>query len=144
MEIPPRTPTARKIARLPTDGKGEDYRFRPLKTASEPVPVEEGTELERLRQEARRAYWSGDPVASERLYLKLLERFPDDADLHGELGNVRFQLGDRAGAVAAYRQAIRLLAPVSPERARRLAERVRRIETEAPDAGAAPSPATTR
>ncbi len=120
---------APEIARLPVDDRDADYRFRPLEATPAPLPPIRESELERLRQEARRAYWSGDPAASERLYMELLEKAPDDPDLHGELGNVRYQSGDMKGAVAAYRQAAGLLQPVDPERARRLEQRIRLIES---------------
>lgn len=47
---------------------------------------------------ARRAYWQGDIQGAIAHYIALLAQFPDDENLHGELGNIYFMRGQRSEA----------------------------------------------
>lgn len=94
------------------------YRFRPMEQKDSDPGVDAG----QLKEAARRAYWNDDRAGAEQFYEQLVKTSPGDPDAYGELGNVRYQRGDLAGAAEAYRQAIRLLQQSDPDRARQLME----------------------
>lgn len=77
------------------------------------VPLTEQTAPTRdeLVQQARRLFWNGEFEAAETAYMELLARFPGDADLFGELGNLYRGMGrpDQARD-AYYAAAVRLKA----------------------------------
>ena len=75
--------------------------FRPSMAISDPLPP--GYD-ERVQQ-ARRSFWNGDFEAAERTYTDILDRFPDDADVYGELGNLYLAMGRNALALDAYFEA---------------------------------------
>ncbi|HED15603.1 MAG TPA: tetratricopeptide repeat protein [Gammaproteobacteria bacterium] len=58
---------------------------------------------------ARQAYWAGDYDASEQAYQQLIELYPNEVELHGELGNVYYAQGKWAQAAATYAQVVRQL-----------------------------------
>ncbi len=58
---------------------------------------------------ARAAYWQGDYAGSEQAYQQIIVRLPDNAELHGELGNVLYAQGKWAEAASAYARVVRLL-----------------------------------
>jgi hypothetical protein len=68
------------------------------------VPLTEQTAPTRdeLVQQARRLYWNGEFEAAETAYVELLARFPGDADLFGELGNLYRGMGRPDQARDAY------------------------------------------
>ncbi len=77
----------------------------PVDVAEKEIKPERPT-LAALWYAARQAAWIGDyPLAIER-YKIMTKSYPDSADGFGELGNIYYTLGDSAGAVAAYRQAL--------------------------------------
>jgi len=80
-------------------------------TGSIPLPEQQQTERRDLEaiMTARRAYWAGDYDASEQSYQQLIERYPNEIELHGELGNVYYAQGKWARAAAAYAQVVRQL-----------------------------------
>lgn len=55
-----------------------------------------------LVQQARRLFWNGEFEAAETAYMELLARFPGDADLFGELGNLYRGMGRPDQARDAY------------------------------------------
>jgi len=90
--------------------------------------------------EARQAYWRGDLARAEGLYVALLEDFPDQADLAGELGNIYFTQGKldmaaefferagvgllRSGNKARAMSVVGVLRGIAPDRATALAARI--------------------
>lgn len=68
------------------------------------VPITEQPEptREQLIQQARRIFWNGEFEAAESAYMELLARFPGDADLFGELGNLYRAMGRPEQARDAY------------------------------------------
>lgn len=72
----------------------------PRSTAA-PEARDSGTSLRDAWHEARQAYAAGSPDAVE-VYRRLAARFPDVADITGELGNIYYQKGDREAAAASY------------------------------------------
>jgi tetratricopeptide (TPR) repeat protein len=75
------------------------------------------------RSLAREAYWSGRPDDAELLYRRLVERYPDDPDLYGELGNLYLAQGrDGAAADAYFEAGLRQLRRGETDRARRVAD----------------------
>ena len=55
-----------------------------------------------LVQAARKAFWDGELEAAESAYLAYLEQFPEDANVHGELGNLYQSMGRTGEALDAY------------------------------------------
>lgn len=73
---------------------------------TEPQPAKQAANSRLWRlQEARQAYWRGEPLLAEELYLQFLELYPDAAVVYGELGNFYQGLGRTAEAIAAFEQA---------------------------------------
>jgi len=58
---------------------------------------------------ARGAYWEGDFAASEQAYQQLIDRYPNEVELQGEVGNVYYAQGKWAQAALAYAQVVRQL-----------------------------------
>jgi TolA-binding protein len=54
---------------------------------------------------ARQAYWAGDLERAKQEYSALIRRLPDNPDLYGELGNLRYAQGDWEGAADSYYEA---------------------------------------
>lgn len=50
----------------------------------------------------------GDPLAADRELAKLLAQYPQDPYFHELSGQIRFERGDNAGSIQAYRQAVEL------------------------------------
>jgi len=46
--------------------------------------------MEKRIAEARAAYWKGDMAAAEKHYSALVTDAPDNADMHGEFGNLLY------------------------------------------------------
>ena len=67
-------------------------------------------EVKQMFYMARQSYWMGNPIAAEKIYLKLMNIEDDNPDVYGELGNVYYTQGkwNEAGK-AYYEAAIRLL-----------------------------------
>lgn len=59
---------------------------------------------------ARQAFWNGNPLDSEKLYLDLVKLHENNPNVYGELGNVYYSQGkwEKAGK-AYYQAAVRLL-----------------------------------
>jgi len=64
---------------------------------------------EQLLQAARRAYWNKEPESAVDHYQDYLERFPDDADVFGELGNLYQTMDAQEEALNAFFHAGQLL-----------------------------------
>jgi hypothetical protein len=95
--------------------------FRPPAATPSPAPVVQG--YEGLLQQARRAFWNGDFEAAEHTYMDVIERYPDDADVYGELGNLYVAMGKNALALDAYFEAgVRLKALGEQQRVMEVAE----------------------
>lgn len=89
---------------------------------------------------ARAAYWAGDTATAEAQLAELVAAHPDNADLHGELGNFRFSQRDYPGAAEAYLAAgellvsqgrygqaaalVPVLSQIAPDKAQALASRL--------------------
>lgn len=74
--------------------------FRP--PALVPITEQPAPSRDELVQQARRAFWNGEFEAAETAYVDLLARFPGDADLFGELGNLYRAMGRPEQARDAY------------------------------------------
>ena len=74
--------------------------FRP--PGLEPINGQPEPTREALVQQARRVFWNGEFEAAETAYMDLLARFPGDADLFGELGNLYRAMGRPEQARDAY------------------------------------------
>ena len=61
--------------------------------------------LESRLKEARQAYWSRDMAGAEARYKGLVNDFPDNADIKGELGNLYYAQRRNSEAAEMYHQA---------------------------------------
>ncbi len=81
--------------------------------ATEPSAVVETTDdavtLQEQLIEARRYFWQHNLPAAEEAYRLLTERYPDNPDLWGEVGNFYFSLRQREPAIEAYSRSVELL-----------------------------------
>lgn len=64
---------------------------------------------EQLLQAARRAYWNQESMVALAHYQDYLEKYPDDADVYGELGNLYQTLNIKDEAMNAFFRAGQLL-----------------------------------
>jgi len=80
-----------------------------LPGGAKPTIIDETIEQDDLLHNARQAYWDKNYQQSIRLYQKLVEREPDNADFSGELGNVYYAMNDYSHASRMYYRAARLL-----------------------------------
>ncbi len=71
------------------------------RVAAVSVNVSSDKSMESAWLEARRSYWAGEADA-EKSYLALIERFPEQADLRGELGNIYIKSGRREQAASQF------------------------------------------
>jgi hypothetical protein len=93
---------------LPNYGSAGEGFFRPPAAGGTPSG---SPNREDLVQTARRAFWNGDFEAAETAYMNAIMRYPDDADLFGELGNLYDAMGQRKRSLDAfYEAALRLRA----------------------------------
>ena len=85
--------------------------YRPL---SEESQTKTEPQLSSMRdaylENARQAYWSGEEEKAIAIYQTLIESYPEDADLRGELGNIFFKRGNLDMAYEYYVQTVQLLA----------------------------------
>jgi tetratricopeptide (TPR) repeat protein len=103
----------------PTQADMGGFR-RPAATPS-PAPV--APAYGDLVQQARRAFWNGDFEAAEHTYMDVVERYPDDADVYGELGNLYLAMGKNTLALdALFEAGVRLKALGEQQRALEVAE----------------------
>ena len=68
------------------------------------VVVVEETQKKTFESEwldARRAYWAGDESA-EKSYLELIAKYPQQADIKGELGNIYVKAGEKEKAAGQF------------------------------------------
>ncbi|MBW4642143.1 MAG: tetratricopeptide repeat protein [Goleter apudmare HA4340-LM2] len=70
----------------------------------------EQTERSQLLQQANSLYNQGDLKAAEESFRKFIQKFPEDAFGHFQLGNILFSQKKSEPAVSAYREAIRIRA----------------------------------
>ena len=63
---------------------------------------------DRRRQYGQALFREGDFAAAIELFEQTIERAPSWADAHFSLGKARREIGDRAGAAAAFRECLRL------------------------------------
>jgi len=66
--------------------------------AAPAVPVDTAARL----NQARKAFWNGDTAGAEALYAALARDVPDNADVHGEFGNVLYAQRRYEEAAEAY------------------------------------------
>ncbi len=81
----------------------------PAVPAAQPATGGAAPDLAEALNAARNLYWSGDIAEAGAQLTALAAAHPDNADLHGELGNFRFANRDYAGAAEAYLRAGELL-----------------------------------
>ncbi len=79
-----------------------DQHFRPPAVAGT-APLPPGRD--QLVQMARKAFWNGDFEVAETRYMEAISRFPEDADLFGELGNLYQSMGENDLSMEAYFEA---------------------------------------
>jgi len=71
--------------------------------APAPAPAPQaGNDLVERWSKAREVFSKGKPADAAALYEALLLDFPDNADLHGETGNLYYNLGDFGNAATHY------------------------------------------
>lgn len=80
-------------------------RDDPLPVVPHQPPAPEIGAHSRSLQAARKAFWDGDLEGAEAAYLVYLQRFPEDADAYGELGNLYQSMGRTQAALDAYYEA---------------------------------------
>lgn len=74
-------------------------------------------------QRARRAFWDGNYLTAEAVYVEMIGRFPGDADAFGELGNLYHTLGrHREAREALYEAGLRLKLAGETDRLRDVVE----------------------
>ena len=94
-ERPPKYPTA-DTAQIIT----------PTAQPAAPAPaVKPAANLEIRLKEARQTYWSRDMAGAEARYKGLVNDFPDNADIKGELGNLYYAQRRNSEAAEMYHQA---------------------------------------
>ncbi|WP_457649905.1 hypothetical protein [Profundibacter sp.] len=92
---PPKYPTA-ETAQIVT----------PTAQPTTPAPAAKpASNLESRLKQARQAYWSRDMAGAEARYKGLVNDFPDNADIKGELGNLYYAQRRNAEAAEMYHQA---------------------------------------
>ncbi len=74
----------------------------PSAAAPAPTPAPAQDDLVTRWTKAREVFSQGKPADAARLYEALTADFPDNADLHGEVGNLYYNLGDFAKAATHY------------------------------------------
>ncbi len=73
-------------------------------------------------RDARRAYWAGDEGA-EKSYLNLVQKYPEKADIRGELGNIYVKSGNKSAAASQFYQAgLLFIKSKHPDRAESIIE----------------------
>jgi TolA-binding protein len=92
---PPKYPTA-DTAQIVT----------PTAQPAAPAPAAKpAANLESRLKQARQAYWSRDMAGAEARYKGLVNDFPDNADIKGELGNLYYAQRRNSEAAEMYHQA---------------------------------------
>ncbi|AXX98691.1 tetratricopeptide repeat protein [Profundibacter amoris] len=92
---PPKYPTA-ETAQIVT----------PTAQPAAPAPAAKpAINLESRLKEARQTYWSRDMAGAEARYKGLINDFPDNADIKGELGNLYYAQRRNSEAAEMYHQA---------------------------------------
>jgi len=94
---PPKYPTA-ETAQIVTP------TAQPVTPAPAPA-AKPATNLESRQKQARQAYWSRDMAGAEARYKGLVNDFPDNADIKGELGNLYYAQRRNSEAAEMYHQA---------------------------------------
>ena len=75
----------------------------PAPSAAEtPAPAQSGGNMVERWRKAREVFNQGNITEAARLYEDLTASFPDSADLHGEAGNLYYNLGQFAKAATHY------------------------------------------
>ncbi len=70
--------------------------------APQPAATSEDQAVRKRIAEARAAYWSGNMAAAETHYSALVNDAPDNADIHGEFGNLLYGQRRYSEAAAQY------------------------------------------
>lgn len=99
-DTPPEPATARPAEMVPAE--------QPAPVAAMPAEVQADAPASSIA-EARQAYWDRDLEAAIAAYQRVIAQEPDNADAHGELGNVHFARRDAAAAAQAFLDAGLLL-----------------------------------
>ncbi|MCP5086913.1 MAG: tetratricopeptide repeat protein [Rhodobacteraceae bacterium] len=78
--------------------------------------------------DARRAYRAGEEGA-EQSYMALVEKYPDQADIRGELGNIYIKSGKQQKAAEQFLQAgLSLARAGNTDKAKRVLEILRNLD----------------
>ncbi|HGG65745.1 MAG TPA: hypothetical protein ENK34_14365 [Rhodobacteraceae bacterium] len=103
---PPKYPTA-ETAQIVT----------PTPQPAAPAPAAKpAANLENRLKEARQAYWNRDMAGAEARYKGLVNDYPDNADIKGELGNLYYAQRRNAEAAEMYHQAgVQLIKDGNPQ-----------------------------
>jgi hypothetical protein len=133
---------------VPTATQAASPQYRPEEPSSRPAPrpgdvprsgagpapvapAVAGPDYQQGLAEARQRFWAQDLSGAVSVYENLTRAYPDRADAWGELGNVKFRLGQWSAAADAYYTAISLLADQGEDaRARQLLKILHGLDAE--------------
>jgi tetratricopeptide (TPR) repeat protein len=127
--VPPAVPPAKpeQAGIVPAESA---YHFRPEADLPGPPPVPV-PDYPALLAKVRALVTEGDLKAGEASYRDLIDRYPDNPEPYGELGNLYLQLQDQDKAAEAYLQAGLRIDP--KEQPGRIAGLLKALEQLAPD-----------
>lgn len=97
-------PVTERLPKYPTADTAQIVT--PTAQPAAPAPAAKpAANLESRLKEARQTYWSRDMAGAEARYKGLVNDFPDNADIKGELGNLYYAQRRNAEAAEMYHQA---------------------------------------
>ena len=100
-------------------------------SVTEPPVPPDTARRDKLRIDARSAFWRHDYQQAEKNYQALIQIDPSDPDAYGELGNVYFSQGNwKAAGGAFYEAALRLIESGQVGRARHLLTVIQGLDPE--------------
>ena len=130
----PRTPPEATLpeAQVPAQAESEPAAGTvPPPSVTEPPAPPDTARRDKLRIDARSAFWRHDYQQAEKDYQALIQLDPDDPDAYGELGNVYFSQGNwKAAGGAFYEAALRLIESGQVGRARHLLTVIQGLDPE--------------
>lgn len=130
----PRTPPAATLPESQAAAYAEDEPAAgtvPPPSVTESPASPDTARRDKLRIDARSAFWRHDYQQAEKDYQELIQLDPDDPDAYGELGNVYFSQGNwKAAGGAFYEAALRLINSGQVGRARHLLTVIRGLDPE--------------
>lgn len=119
-------------AQIPAQAESEPAAGTvPPPSVTEPPAPPDTARRDKLRIDARSAFWRHDYQQAEKDYQALIQLDPDDPDAYGELGNVYFSQGNwKAAGGAFYEAALRLIESGQVGRARHLLTVIQGLDPE--------------